>query len=121
MAIQGIDTMSNGKTVGFDNDADFIPFDLSDNDFDKYRPESRSSIQEIELFPAPISSNTNAEGESRKRKRTDIESSLERGPPARRQKMSSVDVNPWQTDIDDYASLQETARMYMLVYMRANR
>lgn len=110
--------MSNGTNIGFDNDADFIPFDLSDDDFDKSRPESRSSIQEIELFSAPISNNGSADRDSQKRKRKNIESSPERGPPLQRQKMSNVDVNPWQIDIDDYASLQETARVYILVFTR---
>lgn len=103
--------MSNGKTTGFDNDADFIPFDLSDDDFDKSRPESRSSIQEGDF----LNKFQDTEGDSRKRKRNLVESSPERGPPAQRQKTSNVTVNPWQTDIDDYASLKETARMYFLI------
>jgi hypothetical protein len=115
MAIQGIGTMSNGKSTGFDNDADFIPFDLSDDDLDKSRPESRSSLQSVELFPQPISNTRETDENSRKRKRKDIESSPEKGPPAQRQKTSNVDVHPWQTDIDDYASLKETARMYIQI------
>jgi len=113
MTIQSIDTMSNGKTIGFDNDADFIPFDLSDDDFDKSRPESRSSIQETESFALPVGDTKDIETDTRKRKRKPIESSPERGPPPQRQKVSDVDVNPWQIDIDDYASLNETARMYI--------
>ena len=120
MAIQSIDTMANGKTNGFDNDADFIPFDLSDDDFDKSRPESRSSLQDTEPFPQPVGNTNDAEGDSRKRKRKAVESSPERGPLPQRQKMSNIDVNPWQFDIDDYASLTETARMYVSVVVGVN-
>ena len=116
MAVQNRHIMSNGKITGFDNDADFIPFDLSDDDFDKSRPESRSSIQEVNSFlSAPVNDFQDTEEDSRKRKRNAVESSPERGPPAQRQKTSYFTVNPWQTDIDDYASLKETARMYFLI------
>jgi hypothetical protein len=114
MAIQKIDSMANGKPTGFDIDADFIPFDLSDDDddFDKSRLESRSADQDVDSFPLPAVNNTrDTETDSRKRKRNAVESSPERGASAQRQKTSNVMVNPWQTDIDDYASLNETARM----------
>jgi hypothetical protein len=103
-------TLSNGKAAGFDNEADFIPFDFSDNDVDSSRPESRTSLNES-LPPQSLNNLRETVVETKKRKRKEIESSPERGPPRQRPR---YEINPWQTDIEDYASLKETARMYLL-------
>jgi non-canonical poly(A) RNA polymerase PAPD5/7 len=102
-----------GKASGFDNDADFIPFELSDDDVE--RPESRISNLSQDTQPSrrgqPQKERNN---DIKKRKRKDIESSPERGPLTQRQKVAEADLNPWQTNWEDYASLKETARMYTL-------
>jgi hypothetical protein len=103
-------TLSNGKAPGFDNEADFIPFDFSDKDVDSSRPESRQSLNEP-LPPQPLNNLKETVGDTKKRKRKEMESSPERGPPRQRPRF---DINPWQTDVEDYASLKETARMYLL-------
>jgi hypothetical protein len=79
----------------FDTDADFIPFEFSDDE----------SEEEI-----PIEVNGDGDGgESRKRKRD--EESPERGPVKQRVKASEFAVNPWQTSIHDYSFSNEPARM----------
>jgi hypothetical protein len=113
MAVPKTAGLSNGKATGFDNEADFIPFEASDDELHSSRPESRQSLNEP-LPPQPINNLRETNGETRKRKRKDIESSPERGPPKQRQR---IDVNPWQNDIDDYASLKETSRMYLLLLL----
>ena len=123
--MQKKDKATNRKTFGFDTEADFIPFDFSDDDDDDVvndsRPESRGSIQTVDSIPLSHSDSTNlTNGAGRKRKRGDLESSPERAPPPQRQKFAGIILNPWQTDIDDYASYKETARMYHFNYFRAN-
>jgi hypothetical protein len=113
MAVQMKTALSNGKAAGFDNEADFIPFETSDDELASSRPGSRQSLNEP-LPAQPLNNLRETNGETRKRKRKDIESSPERGPPKQRQR---IDVNPWQDDIDDYASLKETSRMYLLVLL----
>ena len=102
----------NGQGSGFDNEADFIPFELSDveEQVDDARPDSRASYTKAESVAAsqrgyPVLTN----GEGRKRKRSQIENSPDRGPPPKHARTS---LNPWQTDVNDYASLKETAKMY---------
>jgi hypothetical protein len=117
MAIRKMDKVANGKNLGFDTDVDFIPFDFSDGDDDDEvsdsRPESRGSIQTMDSLPLLHSESTNTtKGTGRKRKRADLESSPERGPPPQRKKFAKSALNPWQTDINDYASYKETATMY---------
>lgn len=87
------------KINTFDTDADFIPFESSD--------EERSPVEEEET---QINGDVNLN--ARKRKRDD--SSPERAPLKQRQKTSEVAVNPWQKSIDDYSFTDETARMYSL-------
>jgi hypothetical protein len=111
MAVQKKLPLANGKAAGFDNEADFIPFETSDDDLDSSRPDSRQSLNES-LPPQPLNNFRETNGETRKRKRKEVESSPERGPPKQRQRL---DINPWQYDIDDYASLKETSRMYLLL------
>ena len=114
MEIQKRDRVTNGKNFGFDIDADFIPFDFSEDDDDQVNdsPESRGSIQTTDSLPLQHSDSTNiTNGAGRKRKRADLESSPQRGPPPQRTKFA---INPWQTDINDYAVYKETARMYCL-------
>ena len=113
---------TNGRASGFDNEADFIPFDLSDGGdeeiVDTSRPDSRASRasrasyatgESVAVSQKAVAALTNGEG--RKRKRTEIESSPERGPPAQRPRLSGVALNPWQTNVNEYADLKETARM----------
>ena len=112
-----MDKVANGKNFGFDTDVDFIPFDFSDDDDDDEvsdsRPESRGSIQTIDSLPLQHSESTNTtKGTGRKRKRAELESSPERGPPPQRKKFAETALNPWQTDINDYAAYKETATMY---------
>lgn len=122
MEIQKKEKLTNGKTFGFDNEADFIPFELSDDEeVDDSRPESPAvSIgRTTDLIPppsSPLASDSSTKitnGDGRKRKRREYESSPERGPPPQRQKFKQETVNPWQTDINDYASYKETSRMYL--------
>jgi len=125
MAIQKGDKVTNGKNFGFDTDADFIPFDFSDDTDDDdevndSRPVSRGSIQTIDSLPLQHSDSTNINGTGRKRKRADLESSPERGPPPQRQKFAQTTLNPWQTDINDYAAYKETAKMYCLHSIMTN-
>ena len=94
---------------GFDNEADFIPFDFSDeeNANDNTKPEAlvpdgRTPLPQPEL-------KTLSQMRGRKR----ASSSPERGPPTQRQKLRRVDINPWQQSIDAYSSLKETSRMYI--------
>lgn len=108
---------ANGRTSGFDTEADFIPFDLSDGGdeeiVDTSRPDSRASYatgESVTVSQKAVAAISNGEG--RKRKRTEMESSPERGPPAQRPRLSTVAVNPWQTNVNEYAGLKETARMY---------
>ena len=115
MAARTRNGSANGKEPGFNIEADFIPFELSDvdEDIDTSRPDSRASYATGESVTAsqrgaPALTN----GEGRKRKRKQIESSPERGPPTQRPKLTGPTLNPWQTDLTAYASLSETARMY---------
>jgi hypothetical protein len=115
------DGISTGKESGFDNEADFIPFDLFDVDEDivTSRPDSRASYAAGESVTASqrgVPALTNGEGRKRKRKQT--ESSPERGPPTQRPKLTGPTLNPWQTDLNAYASLSETARMYATSFPR---
>src|SRR5271170_7529535 len=87
----------NGQVSGFDNEADFIPFDLSDGGdeeiVDTSRPDSRASYATGESVTGSqrgIAALKNGEG--RKRKRNQIESSPERGPPAQRPRLSGASV-----------------------------
>jgi hypothetical protein len=122
MPIQKKDKLTNGKNFGFDTEADFIPFELSDGDeVDDSRQESRTSIGAKDSIPPQPHSTRITNGDGRKRKRREYESSPDRGPPPQRQKLGQVSVNPWQTDIGDYATYKETARMYnILPHTRAH-
>lgn len=116
MAIQKNEKTTNGRNFGFDVDADFIPFEMSDEEVrvDDSRPESQVSADSVPPPPLSDSTTRTTNGDGRKRKRRDYESSPERGaPPLQRQKFRQVSVNPWQSDINDYASCKETARMYL--------
>lgn len=107
------DKVTGEKNFGFDTDADFIPFDLSEDDDEDSHPESRGSIQTIDALPLQHSDSTDiANRTGRKRKQADLESSPERGPPPQRQKFAKAKLNPWQTDINDYTAYKETAKMY---------
>ena len=109
------DKVTSEKNFGFDTDADFIPFDLSEDDDeeDDSHPESRGSIQTIDALPLQHSDSTDITNRTgRKRKQADLESSPERGPPPQRQKFAKTKLNPWQTDINDYTAYKETAKMY---------
>jgi len=113
MPMQKNDKIKNGKNFGFDTEADFIPFEHSDgHEVDDSRPESRTSIGATDPIPHEPHSMRITNGDGRKRKRREYESSPDRGPPPQRQKLGQVSVNPWQTDIDAYAPFKETARMY---------
>ena len=113
MPIQKRDSLTNGKNFGFDTEADFIPFELSDGDEgDASRPESRTAIGATDSIPPQPHSTRITNGDGRKRKRREYESSPDRGPPPQRQKLGQVSLNPWQTGIDDYAPCKETAIMY---------
>jgi len=108
------DSLAKGKQSGFDNEADFIPFEMSDVDEDvnTSRPDSRASYatgDSVKGSQRAVPTLTNGEG--RKRKRNQIESSPERGPPPQRPKLAGPSLNPWQNDVNDYASLKETAKM----------
>jgi len=116
---------ANGKASGFDNEADFIPFDLSDGGdddiVDTSRPASRAShVTGDSVAGSHRGLASAANGDGRKRKRTQIESSPERGPPAQRPRLSGAAVNPWHTNVEDYAALKETARMYTDMSFRAD-
>jgi hypothetical protein len=109
------DETSTGTESGFDNEADFIPFDLSDVDegIDTSRPDSRASYakgESVMRSQRGVPALTNGEG--RKRKWKETESSPERGPPTQRPKLTGPTLNPRQTDLTAYASLSETARMH---------
>ena len=96
MDIQRRDNFANGKEFEFNKDADFIPFDFDEDNQDEHEEQV-----------------TIINGQGRKRKHDDIESSPEQGlPPLQRQKLAGVNVNPWQRDIDEYASCNETAKLY---------
>ena len=114
MPIRSKDTAANGKAFGFDTDADFIPFEFSDE-------EEVDDIIGRDALPSPRTDSIQrpqselpllVNGDTRKRKQREYESSPERGRPSQRQKVAQISLNPWQTDINDYASYKETARMY---------
>jgi hypothetical protein len=115
MAIQKGGKLPDEDVIGFDTDADYIPFDLSpdnEDEVDNSRPRSRGSVEIIESIPgSELETAKRRNGNGHKRKRNVIESSPEPGPPPQRQKVARGKVNPWQTDINQYASLRETARM----------
>jgi hypothetical protein len=118
MAISKRDKVIDQNNSGFDADADFIPFDFSDDDDDMNevrdsRPESPGSIKTIDSLALQHSDSTNVTNRiGGKRKRPDLESSPERGPPRQRQKFAQTSLNPWQTDSNDYSAYKETAKMY---------
>ena len=118
MAIPKRDKVTDQNNFGFDTDADFIPFDFSDDDDDvnevhDSRPESPGSIQTIDSLPLQHLDSKNITNRiGGKRKRADLESSPERGPPRQRQKFAQTSLNPWQTDTNDYSAYKETAKMY---------
>jgi hypothetical protein len=116
MVVQKRDKFPNSKNFGFDTEADFIPFEFSDDDnVNNSRQESRMSMETADSMPPrPLDSTRITNGDGLKRKRRDIESSSERGPPSQRQKLEGVNVNPWQTDLTVYASINETAKMYLI-------
>ena len=90
--------MSKDKANSFDTEADFIPFDVSDEE-----PEEEPTAK--------------PNGESKKRKRA-LDSSPERGQPLKTKKRTGKEeVNPWQKSIDDYAFSSEPSRMYFLFYL----
>lgn len=113
MTIQKRARSTNNKPFGFDTEADFIPFEPSDDEVsDSRRPESRISVAPADSTSSPLKkARSLANEDGRKRKRKYVESSPERGPPAQRQKIVNVTVNPWQNDMNDYASFKETAKM----------
>jgi len=125
MVIQPNGVKVIGKVSGFDNDADFIPFDASDDDLAASRPGSRLSPPSLpnvqSLAYKPVKPSSILEDDARKRKRRDIESSPERGPPTQKQKIGKTkndkvisSPNPWQASTTDYAGNKETSRMFVL-------
>ena len=113
MPIRGKDIAANGKAFGFDTDADFIPFEFSDEEeVDDTSRDARASLNTDSIKRSQPELPLLANGDTRKRKRRDYESSPEHGRPSQRQKLTQISLNPWQTDINDYASYKETARMY---------
>lgn len=89
----------------FDTDADFIPFESSENESVDHPTHS---FDELPSSSHAIERDLN--GDARKRKR-DLESSPERAPPKQRPKTTDVEVNPWQKSIHDYDFSEEPARM----------
>lgn len=114
--MQRVGKRLRGKTAGFENQSDFIPLELSDdNEIEPSGPLSRITTFVVEHQPprrAEPTKETN--GDQKKRKRKDVDSSPQRAPPAQRQKTAAPELNPWQTSLECYAGLQETARMYSL-------
>src|SRR5271156_6451582 len=124
-------TLANGKPkpFGFDTNADFIPFEFSDDedgskDVTDAEIESRGSIATTPRdsgsrytgLPVAegISSLTNGQG--RKRKRDDEDE----GPPSQRPKTGHFTMNPWQKDINGYTFSKEVARLYILPQAQVN-
>jgi non-canonical poly(A) RNA polymerase PAPD5/7 len=105
-----------GKVAGFENQSDFIPLELSDDDkIEPNGPLSRIATFVVNHQPPRREEPTKqTNGDQNKRKRKDVESSPERGPPVQRQKTTEVELNPWQTGLDCYAGQKETARRYTL-------
>jgi len=117
-------TLANGKPkpLGFDTDADFIPFEFSDEDTSKdvtdAEVESRGSITTLpkdsgsQYTPLQAVQGTSnlTNGEGRKRKR---DGDGDEGPPSQRPKTSHFTMNPWQKDINGYTFSNEVARMYV--------
>ena len=109
----------NGPDIGFDRDADFIPLDFSDDagpctDLDASRhsqafPEGWHVDANVRGPPTPASLN----GQARKRKRSDVDTSPERGPSAQRRRVDGggSGIKPWHSSVDAYTD-NETARMY---------
>jgi hypothetical protein len=102
---------------GFDEDADFIPFDITDETIEeKPKPEFRLSEapprpREPDIIPLQARLQ---ESDSRKRKRAD--SSVERGHRGQHKRLDGFRVNPWQKSYYDYSSYNETSRMCFSVF-----
>jgi hypothetical protein len=120
----------NGPATGFDTAADFIPFELTDDDNDNRndngndgglgtdmdnsrRPHLAGARATAATAPAGPSASVN--GHPQKRKRNDVDISHEPAPSSQRRRLDGPggdDVNPWQASRDAYAH-QETAKMYL--------
>ena len=125
MGLRKKTTPVNGKPkpFGFDSDADFIPFDLSEDENESKEitdaeVASQAAIDRVQsdivfLDDAVTGSEEKSElanGDGRKRKRDDED---EEGPPSRRLR-TSFTPNPWQKDRNDYTFSKEVSRMYIL-------
>lgn len=112
MPIQKRDNISNWKGSGFDTDADFIPFELSDDEVIKSVHKPRTAIEAAEQRRGRQSENDNVKPLDRpSRKRKSSDPSHEQGRPTQGQKFANVTVNPWQYGLTDYDSCKETSRM----------
>src|SRR5579871_2842399 len=105
----------NGTASGFDADADFIPFDLSDDSDSHSGYLALNPNEESNAAWQPTVPVSNAPSEqTRKGKRSVLESSLspQLEPSTQRPRVEGqLPLNPWQSFVGAYAH-NEPARMY---------